>query len=214
MKCVVAIVPRGQGEASAGAAVRAGAGGGTILLGRGTASNGILQLLGLGDSSKDFMFSLVEDGTAEPVRDALLAFAEATRAARPGILFTLPVLRFLRSGFPETPPESSSSAMESSACQLVNVIVNKGYADDAMAAARKAGATGGTVLCARGTARPDDTKFFGVPLVPEKEQLLVLVDAKKARDVLDAVRALPCFAEKGSGIAFTLPVSDFHVFGG
>lgn len=97
--------------------------------------------------------------------------------------------------------------------ELVGIVVNKGYAEDAMAAARKAGALGGTIVPARGTARPDDETFFGVKLVPEKELLLILADAALADAVLDAVRALPCFAEKGSGVAFRVPVRDFSALG-
>ena len=92
-------------------------------------------------------------------------------------------------------------------------IVNKGYAEDAMAAARKAGASGGTILGARGTASEADARFFGVKLVPEKELLLILTPVAVAEAVFQAVRALPCFAEKGSGIEFSVPVRDFTALG-
>jgi hypothetical protein len=45
--------------------------------------------------------------------------------------------------------------------QMINVIVNKGYAEDAMSAARKAGAGGGTIIGARGTAKEDDEARAG-----------------------------------------------------
>ena len=64
---------------------------------------------------------------------------------------------------------------------LITVILNSGYADDAMAAARKAGAGGGTVIKARGTAKEGDESFFGVQIVPEKEMLLIVVDHEKKR---------------------------------
>ncbi|MBR1837795.1 MAG: P-II family nitrogen regulator [Kiritimatiellae bacterium] len=98
--------------------------------------------------------------------------------------------------------------------RLVCFVVNKGYAEDAMAAARKAGASGGTVLPARGTAKPGDATFLGVPLVPEKEMLLVLVPAAAAGAVCAAVRALPCFSAPGSGVSFRVPVTDFVPLGG
>ena len=96
---------------------------------------------------------------------------------------------------------------------LVVFIVNKGYADDAMAAARKAGATGGTILQARGTGKEEDTKFFGIPLVPEKEMLMVLVGSDRTGPVLDAVRNVPCLAEPGSGVAFCIDVERFIQLG-
>ena len=96
---------------------------------------------------------------------------------------------------------------------LITVIINKGYADDAMAAARKAGAGGGTVINARGTAREDDAKFFGMHIVPEKEMLCIVVEHEKKDAVLEAIRTLPCLAEPGSGIAYCSAVSEFVMLG-
>ena len=47
-KLIMCIVPHNSGELITNAAKQAGAGGGTIIMGRGTASNSVLQLLGLG----------------------------------------------------------------------------------------------------------------------------------------------------------------------
>ena len=146
--------------------------------------------------------------------------ADAIRAAaaahKPhfGVLFTLDVPRFVRGGVPEPPPLEEEPVNTERNHRLVVAIVNKGYAEDAMAAARKAGARGGTVLSAHGTAKPDDATFFGVPIVPEKDVLLVLVPAGTADAVVDAVRDLPCLREKGSGIVFCAPVERFAPLGG
>ena len=146
--------------------------------------------------------------------------ADAIRAAaaahKPhfGVLFTLDVPRFVRGGVPEPPPLEDPTRNTERTHRLVVAIVNKGYAEDAMAAARKAGAGGGTVLSAHGTAKPDDATFFGVPIVPEKDTLLILVPEEKADAVFDAIRDLPCLQEKGSGIAFCAPVERFAPLGG
>ena len=97
--------------------------------------------------------------------------------------------------------------------ELITVILNKGYADDAMAAARKAGAGGGTVINARGTAREDDAKFFGMHIVPEKEMLMIVVDEDKKDAVLEAVKSLDCLSVPGSGIAFSSSVNEFSLLG-
>ena len=68
--------------------------------------------------------------------------------------------------------------------EMINVIVNKGYAEDAMAAARKAGAGGGTIINARGTAKECDAKFLGIEIVPEKEMLLILVPKDKKDEII------------------------------
>ena len=216
-KLILSIVPGGQGNAIARAANDAGAAGGTLLQARGTATRTFLALLGLGDSDRDIAFTVVEAAVASAVCDAIRAYFPEHPGSGSGILLSLDVLDFARSGdpLPSTGSKTGDSEMphETAPSQVIHVIVNKNYADEAMAAARKAGARGGTVLRARGTARPEDGTFFGVPLVPEKEMLIIHVESCKADDVFQAIRSLPCFAEKGSGVIFRLPVSEFALLG-
>ena len=98
--------------------------------------------------------------------------------------------------------------------QLIFAIVNAGYADDLMAAARAAGAGGGTILKARGTATNADASFFGITIVPEKELLLVLAPDDAAPAIFEAVRTAPCLEEQGSGIIFSMAAEDFFPLGG
>ena len=97
--------------------------------------------------------------------------------------------------------------------EMITVIVNKGYADDVMAAARSAGAGGGTVLNARGTARETDQRFFGMHIVPEKEMLVILVPADKKDAVMAKIRDLNCLKTPGMGIAWSSGVEDFALLG-
>ena len=97
--------------------------------------------------------------------------------------------------------------------ELITIILNRGYADDAMAAARKAGATGGTVINARGTAKEDDEKFFGMHIVPEKEMLQIVCDSKTKDAVMEAIKNLSCLKEPGSGIAWCTNVKDLTMLG-
>ena len=66
---------------------------------------------------------------------------------------------------------------------------------------------------ARGTGKPDDVKFFGVTLVPEKEQLLILADRADSSAIQEAIAALPCLAKPGMGIMYSVPVEDFAQLG-
>ena len=217
-RLIVAIVPHGDGEKFAEAARRAGAGGGTILMGRGTAPNSLLALLGLGDTSTDVLLAFVDGAAAASVRGAIAAAASG-RKAHYGVVFSIEAIDFGRGetaaarGRQTMEEPKNASAPQSGGMRMIGLIVNKGYAEDAMAAARKAGAGGGTILNGRGTARPDDAKFFGIALVPEKELLVILAAADKADAVLAAVSALPCLSGKGSGIVFRLPVDDFETLG-
>ena len=219
-KLLVSIVPHDSGEIIANAAKSAGAGGGTIAMGRGTASNGVLQLLGLGDTSKDIVYIIVQNSLKAAVYDAILKASE--KKSHFGVMFTLDTSDFIRAGHLDEKNKSEESerlsskgeeTMSDKNYQMINVIVNKGYAEDAMEAARKAGAGGGTIIGARGTAKEGDAAFFGMKIVPEKEMLMILVPAEKKADVVAAITALPCFAEAGSGIVFCNEAQDFTVLG-
>ncbi len=219
-KLLVSIVPHDSGEIIANAAKSAGAGGGTIAMGRGTASNGVLQLLGLGDTSKDIVYIIVQNSLKAAVYDAILKASE--KKSHFGVMFTLDTSDFIRAGHLDEKDKSEESerlsskgeeTMSNKNYQMINVIVNKGYAEDAMEAARKAGAGGGTIIGARGTAKEGDAAFFGMKIVPEKEMLMILVPAEKKADIVAAITALPCFAEAGSGIVFCNEAQDFTVLG-
>lgn len=210
-RLLTCIVPRGAGEAVTAAARKAGAGGGTVFLGSGTAPNAILQFLGLGESAKDIVLNAIPDAIAPAVLDAVAGAARGTRAR--GIAYSTPIAAFVRSGDPAQ-PDWRPTMNESAESIAVVAIVNRDYADDALAAARKAGATGGTVLQARGTAKEGDAVFFGVKLVPEKDVLVILAPRATAPVILDAIRAAPCFAEKGSGVVFAVEASGFTPLGG
>ena len=213
-KLITSIVPRNNGELITAAANKAGAGGGTILLGKGTAASGILQLLGLGDSAKDITFTVVDSSIYQKVFNHIVQTA-AAKKAHFGVLFGLDVNNIYRAGSlqNQNSGDSNMDNTNNSSYELINIIVNKGYADDAMAAARKAGAGGGTIINARGTAKEGDAQFFGMHIVPEKEMLMILVPSQKKQEIINAVQQLPCFAQTGSGIIFCQQAQDFTILG-
>ena len=213
-KLLVSIVPHDSGALISNAAKSAGAGGGTIAMGRGTASNGVLQLLGLGDTSKDIVYIILEEEKCENVKAAIVQASESKKHF--GVLFTLNVGSFVKAGSNKSDVISESKGEETMAdntYQMINVIVNKGYAEDAMAAARKAGAGGGTIISARGTAKEGDAAFFGMTIVPEKDMLMILVPSDKKDAIVNAITELPCFDQAGSGIIFCNEAQNFTVLG-
>ena len=72
---------------------------------------------------------------------------------------------------------------------LLICIVNKGTTDLVMNAARKAGATGGTIAVARGTGNPDLAKFYGLAIQPEKEMVFIVVK-KEVKDAAEINAAM------------------------
>ena len=90
--------------------------------------------------------------------------------------------------------------------ELVICIVNAGFSQNVVEAARKAGARGGTIIRARGSANPEAEEFFGVTIQPDKELVLILVPAAIKDEVLTTVYKESGLSQEGQGIAFSLPV--------
>ena len=92
--------------------------------------------------------------------------------------------------------------------EVILCIVNKGFQDAVMDAAREFGATGGTVISARGTASPEAESVFGFSIQPEKEIVMILVDGKIKDDILHALYNKVGLSTPGGGIAYSMPVSE------
>jgi nitrogen regulatory protein PII len=77
-----------------------------------------------------------------------------------------------------------------------------------MTTAREAGATGGTVINARGMAHQGPVKFFGVSVQDEKEIIIILTKREKKTSIMQAVSQAYGIASKAEGIVFSLPVDQ------
>lgn len=92
--------------------------------------------------------------------------------------------------------------------EAIICIVNSGFSENVMAAARECGARGGTVINARGTAKEETEKLFNISIHPEKEIVLILVPVEIKEDVLHTIYKNVGLASEGQGIAFSLPVDE------
>lgn len=92
--------------------------------------------------------------------------------------------------------------------EVIFCVVNAGFSDAVMEAAKEFGARGGTVMRARGTANPESEKFFQIAVQPEKEIVMILVDAKIKDDILHALYKSVGLNTPGQGIAFSMPVDN------
>ena len=90
--------------------------------------------------------------------------------------------------------------------ECIVCIVNAGFSDAVMDAAKEFGARGGTVVHARGTASQEAEKFFQLTIQPDKEMVMILVPAEIKDDILHALYRAVGLKTPGQGIAFSLPV--------
>lgn len=92
--------------------------------------------------------------------------------------------------------------------EVIFAIVNNGFADQAMLAAREAGAMGGTIIRARGSSNIGVDKKYGLTITPEKEVLMILakIDIKDA--IMNAIYKVEAGDSNMRSVVFSLPVSD------
>lgn len=95
--------------------------------------------------------------------------------------------------------------------ELICCVINNGFSDLVMEAAKAKGATGGTIFHGRGTGAEDAEKFFGIKISPEKEIVLIVVESSKKDDIVSAIYENAGLDTKGQGIIFTLPIDDFII---
>lgn len=197
-KLVCTIVEHGHADRLVQHLRTVGATGSTVLFGRSLRGPNLLQFIAMADVVKDFVMTLATEDQAKSILEAINSFP-IKKPHEDDMVFVI-----------QTGGSSMSTQIQ---YELINVIVTRGYADDIMEAARKAGATGGTILHARGTGQPDDEKFFGITIVPEKEQILILAKKEESAAIQQAIEDLDCLSEPGMGIIFTIPVEHFNLLG-
>ena len=89
--------------------------------------------------------------------------------------------------------------------EVIFCIVNSGFSDEVMDAAREFGAGGGTVIRARGTANLEAEKLYNIAIQPDKEIVMILVESKIKNDILHALYRKVGLNTPGQGIAFSVP---------
>lgn len=219
-KLLVSVVRRGRGDRVVAIAKEAGARGSTVLMGRGTANNRLLQILGFADTEKELVFTIAPTAEMDPIVLALRSAPDLCVKA-PGIGFIIDVnVLPTTEAMKEWQGQTGSGAEDGKALEekmrnheLICVIVNFGFAEDIMQAARKAGATGGTILKARGTGTEQDNSFFGITIVPEKDMIMILALRSETEKIMGAIRNCAFLAEPGMGIIFSMPVEKFFPLG-
>ena len=90
--------------------------------------------------------------------------------------------------------------------EMIFCIVNAGFSELVMDAAREAGARGGTVIHGRGTANKEAEEKFNIPIQPDKEVVMIIVSSDIKDNVLKALNLAVGLNTDGQGIAFSMPV--------
>ncbi len=181
----------------------------------GTAGKSLRERLGLASSEKTLLMMTVPHKKTRHVLNHAVSDM-GLNVPGSGIAMAIPMesaggrssLNMLLGGQEFDPNEVNEMDFNVYPYSLVVCICENGWSDAVMDAARSAGAGGGTVIHAKGTAGELARKFMGVSLAAEKEMVLVLLNQKTRRDVMRAVMDKAGVGTPAHTVLFSIPVED------
>lgn len=95
--------------------------------------------------------------------------------------------------------------------KIILAFVKPHITDQIVDAMKKAGATGATIIPARGTGIHEAKSFFGLSIVNQTDILVFLVEAHIVDELLEVLHNAGKFDQPGTGIAMVIPVE--HIAG-
>ena len=184
-----------------------------LSLGAGTASNEVLDYLGLDSTEKAVAISVVEESYWFKLKKQLQKNLQID-APGGGIAFIIPLssvggkkaLQFLLEQ--EDYQKEEETTLRDTIHELIVVIAEQGYTNMIMDAAREAGAYGGTVIHAKGTGMEAAEKFMNVSLAIEKEIIYIVAKSEQKNTIMSAIMKNAGPDTKAKAITFSLPVTD------
>ncbi len=184
-----------------------------LSLGYGTATNEILDYLGMDSAEKAVIFTILEESSWQDIKKQLQKKLQID-APGGGIAFIVPLssiggrkaLNYLLEH--QEYEKEEESTLKETTHDLIIVIAQQGYTEMIMDAAREAGAYGGTVIHAKGTGKEAAEKFLGVSLATEKEIIYIVTKTEQKNPIMQAIMQHAGLDTKAKAIAFSLPVTD------
>lgn len=214
IKLLFTIVERGLGNEVVEYFRESGVTFNMVCPGYGGAGSDFLDYLGLTTSEKDIILSVVTETKVTYVMNKIQFKFDLDEPGN-GIMFAMPItgvsgplaLRYI-SGIPGGEKKEQGNMNTEREYDLIITIVNRGFADQVVDAAKRAGAHGGTIFYARGTGVHEIEKFFAISIHPEKEVVLNLVKHNQTQTVMHSIIEAAGLATEGKGLSISLPVSD------
>ena len=92
--------------------------------------------------------------------------------------------------------------------ELVVAVVNRKFTDEAIEAARAAGATGATVFHTKSLANQKAEHVIGTAIQQETDSVFFLTSSEYKMKIMEAVRDVAGLKTEGGAVIFAMPVDD------
>lgn len=189
---------------------------------QGTASSEMMDILGMGSIEKRILLSMLP----KPFADEMLQkLRQKLRLGtqNSGIAFTFPMsgannlmIRMLQQLDDSTsqPERKDGFPMSEIKYTMIATVVDQGYSEDVMNAARAVGATGGTVLHSRRMGDENAMNFWGLSIQEEKEIVLIVAEGINKMKIMRAIGEKCGIRTSAKGIVMSLPIDAVIGLGG
>lgn len=182
-------------------------------LGNGTASKSLIGYLGVERNEKVIIQSIVAEENVKSLFSGLVS-RMGINLPGTGIAMSIPIesiagrtsREYLTKGQEHLKMEEHK--LEEMLYSLIVVILERGCSDMVMDAARDAGAKGGTIIHAKGTAKGNTSKFFGLTIAPEKELIYIVTRRTDKDEIMRNIIRNAGPHTEAKAIVFSVPVED------
>lgn len=186
-------------------------------VGIGTAPTEMMDILGLGTNNKDIIFSFA---TKEIVNNLKANFGQVfiSHSKYRGIMIILPITSINRLVAEVLNHFQTDNLLEGGDGQMKNahnhnlvmITVNRGYTDQVMEVAKRAGATGGTVIKSRLVEAENLSEIMNTSIEEEREILFIMAPTKVSYTIMEEVNKEFGLKSKAKGILCTVPIDKAY----
>lgn len=183
----------------------------------GTAPNEMIDVLGLGNPDKVLLISYVPKDIADVMLKKLKKELKLG-TINSGIAFTLPlknatnlIVKMFENFYGQDEEKTERKVnlqMNENKYFLIAAVVNQGYSENVMEAARGAGAGGGTVVPSRSIVNEKAIGFWGTTIQDEKDMIFIVADEEKRLDIMQAISSKCGMHSEAKGLIISLPIDN------
>lgn len=184
---------------------------------QGTASSEVMDMLGLDGVDKNILMCMMPKLFAD---EMLKKLRKKLHLGMPntGIGFTVAmsggsghIMQIMEKMEPEEKERSAErneADMTDNEYSMIMAIVNQGFSEDVMNAARPKGASGGTVFHSRRVGNEEAMKFWKISVQEEREVVIILAGKEDKLAIMQEIGQKCGMKSKAQGIVMSLPVDN------
>ena len=177
---------------------------------KGTASPSMLDYFGIEETKRSIILSIIPEYLE---KDILYRMCKDLKMEEPGygITITIPIAsssKYLSDNFKGEYIKEVKSMENNEKYYLIFTIIQEGYYEDIVNAAKKVGARGGTLINARGLGYKEAVQFLGFKLEPERDLVLIVADEKIKNKLMEEIVKKAGITTPGKGLCFAIEIDQ------